>query len=147
MLLNKSKVKIGVGDILLLIVTVLYAVGIRVWFPVCDKMTSMGTYMTCHWVGEILKVLSIVLIVLAVFHIVIPSYGFKAGIDVAVLLLFAVIYKLPGGIVNLCKMDTMNCVAHTKPSTVIYAIIGVLIAVFDLAVIVIFANKEKHKRV
>ena len=38
MIVNKSKIKFGVTDCLLFVVSVLFLIGIYFWFPVCDAM-------------------------------------------------------------------------------------------------------------
>ena len=83
MLVNKPKLKIAVTELLIAAVSIIFLIGIRVWFPVCEP--SGESYMSCHWAGESLGAVSIVIAVLSVVHIFIPDAKIKTGMDIAAL--------------------------------------------------------------
>ena len=77
MLVNKEKCKIAFTDVLLVMINLAYAIGIRRMFPVCEIMGE--TIMNCHWAGEVEKALGIVFIVLGAAHLLIPDGRVKSG--------------------------------------------------------------------
>ena len=144
MIVNKEKFKLGVTEILMLLAACVYMVGIRTWFAVCPVMSE--TVMSCHWAGEVLKALSIVLLVADVIHIICPDHKIKLGMDIPLLGICIVMIIIPGNVINICQMADMSCRHNTQPWTII---IGCLMAVFTIADMILCASsisRKKHER-
>ena len=146
MIVNKEKIKVAVTDIIMVIVSVLYTIGIRAWFPVCEPMED-GSFMACHWAGEVLKAISILLLVLACAHaFCAPDGKIKTGLDYGIAGISALGFCIPGRVISLCKMAEMRCRANTQLWTIIFMIAMILIAIADVVLYFTKASDEKHAR-
>ena len=81
MILRKEKCRFGITEVILLVLSILLLAGSRSWFAVCAVMSE--TVMSCHWAGEVLKAVSVVLFILVVVHILVPDEKIKMGMDLA----------------------------------------------------------------
>ncbi len=146
MIVNNDKIRFSASDLVLVLISVLFAVGIRIWFPVCEPKSD-GSFMSCHWAGETLKAISVVLIVLCCCHAFFaPSGKTKIGMDYSLSALCAMTFAIPGRIISLCKMDEMNCQANTKLWTVIFMAVMLAALIIDIIVYMTFESNQKHKR-
>ncbi len=144
MIINSSKVKLGVTEALALVLSLLYAIGIRRWFAVCPLMTE--TVMPCHWAGEMLKAISVLLLVLCALHLPIPDAKIKIGMDIALIGLALLGMFVPGTVIRICGGETMACKSAAHPWTLAFC--GAL-AVILLADVIVYASalaKENHRR-
>ena len=66
--MKKNSSKIGAGDIVLLVVSVFFLIGILTFFQACGPKDD-GSWMTCHWAGQALTGLAAVLTVIALIVI------------------------------------------------------------------------------
>lgn len=144
MIINKKKCKIGFTDILLLVCSVLYSIGIKYWFPVCEISGDM--VMGCHWAGEVLAAVSILLIVISVVHIAIPDERIKNGIDISLAGIAVFAMMIPGNIISLCKNSEMQCRNYTSVWTIIFMVSLCIISVADAFIYLLQLSGEKHKR-
>lgn len=144
MIINKPKVTIGVAEVLGLILSLLYMIGIRCWFAVCPVMSE--TVMPCHWAGETMKAVSVLIFGLSALHVLIPDKKIKIGMDVAMIGIAGLCLFLPGTIIRICSGEQMACRNATHPWTLAFC--GALIAVLlvDLIVFVSALANEKHHR-
>ena len=144
MIINNKKIKIAITDIILLVCSSLYFIGIKNWFPVCKGSGDM--VMSCHWAGEVLSALSVLLIVLSFIHMLIPDEKIKSGMDIAFAGIAVLSVMIPGNIVSLCKSSEMMCRNGTSVWTMIFMIMLCLIAAADLFIYLQSASGQKHKR-
>ena len=124
--------------------SVVFLVGIRVWFPVCEVTGDM--VMSCHWAGEMLKAMSAAMLIAAVVHMLMPDGKMKSGADLMLCALYAVTFLIPGRIISLCKMAEMNCRSHTELWTGIIMVLLMLTAIADMLFWWSQAGKERHRR-
>jgi len=143
MILNKKNCKFGATDLLLLLAGVLFAVGIRFWFPVCAGMENSAAVMSCHWAGEALKAASVLTAALCAVHLFTPDEKMKAGESVALAGLGVFIMLLPERIVALCVMPGMACRAKTMPAALIS---GALILLLSLADLIFWLTRDAAKK-
>ena len=143
MLVNRKNIRIGVTELLLLAAAVSYAVGIRKWFPVCAAMGD--SYMSCHWAGEVLKLASVILAVLAAVHILLPNPAVKLGLDIGLLGITALLLTVPGTAVKLCSKEGMSC-GTAKSASVIFGCVLVLLILADLFVFGAALSASRHTR-
>lgn len=145
MIVNKAKCRLGATDLLLALTAVLYCIGIRVWFPVCDGMGEM--IMSCHWAGEVMAAGSVLAVVLTAVHAVVPQAGMKMGLDCSLIGLGVLGALIPGLVISLCQSPEMRCRAMTQPWSVGFCAALILLAAADLLFWADRANREKHARV
>ena len=144
MLLNKEKFRLAVTDILTFAVSLVYLLGIRLWFPVCEA--SENGFMSCHWAGEVLKAMSIVLLLISIIHLVVPDEKVKIGMDIPLCCIYALSFCIPGRIIPLCKMAEMSCRRGTQIWTAVIMIVLLLIAIADIILYSSVFAKQKHSR-
>lgn len=144
MIVNKERCKIGFTDILLLVCSVLYCIGIKYWFPVCGISGDM--VMSCHWAGEVLTALSVLLMVISAVHIVIPDEKIKIGVDISLAGIAVLTLMIPGNIISLCKSSEMSCRANTSLWTIIFMVIICVIVCVDGFMYLQMQSGKKHSR-
>lgn len=144
MIVNKEKFKLGITEILMLALSVVYMIGIRSWFAVCPVMGE--TVMACHWAGEVLGVLSILFVVLAIAHILIPDPKIKLGVDIPFACISLVAVFVPGNIISLCMSPEMKCRAATQLWTIVFCVVLVLLILADLILYASRISGAKHQR-
>ena len=144
MIVNNKKIKLGVTDILLVIISIVFTAGIRGWFKVCEPMGE--GFMSCHWAGETLKAMSITMLVLCIIHVFMPDEKIKIGMDIAFIGVLVFSLMIPGGVINLCMMEDMKCRSLTKPWNMGICIVWIIIILGDILLCIGSLNKEKHKR-
>ena len=128
---NISK-KTGVGDIILCLISVLFLIGILSIFKTCGPMDD-GSFMTCHWAGNAIAGLAAVLTAIAVLHLFVSSQV-KIGLDLAIIPTAILAAILPGNLISLCMMDSMRCQSVTRPATIIFSVLLIVIAIIDLLI-------------
>ena len=144
MIINKNKCKIAFTDILFSGLSILYLVGIKLWFPVCGVSGDM--VMSCHWAGEVLFALSVLLVIISLIHMVIPDERIKAGIDISGAGIAVLSMMIPGNIISLCKNSEMQCRANTSLWTIIFMVIICVIFCVDAFIYLQMQSGKKHSR-
>ena len=143
MIINKKCFKISFAEPVLLLAAVLYAVGIRYWFPVC---MSMEKVMSCHWAGEVLKAMSVLMIGLALISIFLPDAWGKIGVNISAAGISVLMMLIPGRVISICSNEAMKCRQGTSVGTLIFTLIFILIAIVDMVICASMLASEKHKR-
>lgn len=144
MIVDTKKVKISVTDVISAVLAVLFLIGIRMWFPVCEPVES--GFMSCHWAGEVLKALSVVILVLCAAHIALADRKVKLGMSVSQLGVYVFAFCVPGRVIPLCKMAEMQCRSHTQLWTIVFMILFMLTSLADIVFHTAAASNEKHTR-
>ena len=145
MLVKKKRLKFGLTDLLLIIISAAMLIGIKTLFKVCEPKSG-DMIMSCHWAGNMITAMSVLLIVLAFLHIIIPDMRFKGGIALSIAGISIVTLLIPGRIIALCKMEEMSCRSNTQLWTVILCGVLILVSLIDIIVYLLAASKEKHIR-
>ena len=143
MIVNRAKCKLTALEPVELVLCILYAIGIRSWFPVCMPMES--GYMACHWAGETLFAMAVLATVLVALKAVFPSLMAKAGLDVALCGTALLMLRIPGGIISICSADGMRC-GTTHGWTMAFGIALMLLALCDFALCLAKETAAKHQR-
>lgn len=144
MIINRPKIKTGIPELLLTALSVLFMIGIRAWFPVCE--VTGENIMPCHWAGEVMKAVSILILVLSILHIIIPNYDVKLGMDISLAGLFILAVNIPGNIISLCKNVDMACQKAMRPAALIFFIVMTVIVFSDIIFYLSLRSNEKHRR-
>ena len=126
----KNRKRIGAGDFLLLLLSVVFAVGIRSFFAPCG-LKEDGSWMSCHWAGQTVAGAAGVLILLSVIHLFVRDGRIKQGLDAAVILVALNTMLIPNHQVTLCMMPDMRCHRIMTPAVMICSILLAITAVLD----------------
>ena len=70
-----------ISSILLFLLSVLLVIGEQSFAGPCP-MKPNGMYMVCHWAGQAILGVGVVVIVLSIFHICSTNRAFKQGLDI-----------------------------------------------------------------
>ncbi len=116
-----------IADCIYFVLSVLFLLGSIFLFNTCAPKDD-GSWMTCHWAGNIVTGLAAVLCILAL-AINFVSLSVKKGIYFASLLLELFTAFVPGKIIHLCMMSEMKCNALSKPCVIVFSLI---LAVYSL---------------
>ena len=132
-LMENKKINIGASDIILLVLSAVFLIGIRTFFAPCGPKDD-GSWMTCHWAGQAITGIASVLLVISVIHMFVKDAKVKQGLAIAMIptALFSVI--LPGNMIGLCMMNTMRCHSVMRPASIIVSVLVIAAAAFDLLV-------------
>ena len=141
MILNKKGLKISVIDVVSVVVSVFFLVGITCWFGACGPKAD-GSYMNCRHAGEVVTALAAVLLALSVCKAFLPDGKYKTGVSIAMIAVGVTACFVPKGIIPLCMMDAMTCNATMKPWTTVF---GALTAVVGAADCAFWLLKNKKK--
>ena len=123
--------RFGASDLVLVVLNLFFLLGIVFVFHPCGPMED-GSWMHCHWAGVAVTVCAAVLLVLSVIHLLAPGPRVKtllAILEIPVALAAAII---PRNIIPLCMMADMRCRAIMRPAAIVFAILVIAAAVFDL---------------
>ena len=123
------KRKLDIVGVIFLAVAVFLITGLFVLFPVCGPMDD-GSFMKCHWTGRALIGSGIISAALAVVHLLINDAKAKGAVALAQTFLGIYNIALVTFIIGLCKMETMQCVAVTKPSVIVISIVLIAVGIF-----------------
>lgn len=129
--MTNKKPNIGVRDIIFLVLSSIYLVGIKTFFRACDPKED-GSWMVCHWASQAIIAFAIVIAAISVLHLIMTSPLVKAGLSLALIPCVILSATVPGGFIKLCRMTTMRCHTVTRPSVLVISIIFVVVAVIDV---------------
>lgn len=129
-----KKFRIGATDIALLVISILFFVGMLLWFGPCNHVKDDGSFMNCHWAGVILTGLAAVVSVISLAHFFIPDERMKAGLSAALIPVGIFICIVPGNLISLCMMSEMRCRAVMTPAAIVCAILVIIASAADITV-------------
>ena len=131
--MENKKINIGASDIILLVLSAVFLIGIRTFFAPCGPKDD-GSWMTCHWAGQAITGIAAVLLVISVIHMFVKDAKAKQGLAIAMIpvALFSLI--LPGNMIGLCMMNAMRCHSVMRTASVIVSVLVIAAAAFDLLV-------------
>ena len=128
-----KKNTIGITDIILIIISAVFLIGIRTFFSPCGPKDD-GSWMTCHWAGQAISGIAAVILVIAVCHAIFKDPGTKTGLSIAIVPLSLFAAVLPGNLIGLCMMNDMRCHSMMRTDTVIFSVLLILISIADILV-------------
>lgn len=129
-----KKFRISATDIVLLVISVLFFIGMLLWFGPCDHVKDDGSFMNCHWAGVILAGIAAVTAVISLAHFFIPDNRMKAGLSAALIPISIFACIVPGNLISLCMMSEMRCRAVMTPAAIVCAILIIIASAADIAV-------------
>ena len=129
--MKTDKVRFGLTDLALVIISAVYLVGIRTLFSPCG-IKEDGTWMTCHWAGQAVTGIAALLLVISLVRFLFPDAGVRMGLSAAMIPTAVLGALMPGVLIGLCMMDNMRCHSVMRPFTVIMSVLEILAAVLDM---------------
>lgn len=119
---NKNDL-VGVAFLLL---GALLSAGTKWLFPPCSP-TENGSWMKCHWAGQVSIGIGIVLVSLAVAYLLISSRPARAGVSLAVIPIGLFDLATQYGLIGLCGKAAMQCRAVTQPAVTIISVAAIVL--------------------
>lgn len=111
-----------------LVLALLLAIGAATFLGPC--MHEDGAFGTCHWAGQMLMGLGIVLAVQSLTSLLFADAKMREGISLSMVPVALLAALTPGVIIPLCMMETMRCNMIMRPAAMLMAaLIGVLSAI------------------
>ena len=129
--MKEKKGTIAVCDVLLLVLSAVFLAGSRSAFLPCEAQED-GSWMSCHWAGQMVSGLAAVMVVIAILHFFMADGKVKAGLSLALIPVAVLTILTPGVLIHLCMMDTMRCHAVMRPAATVFSVLIILVAVIDL---------------
>ena len=129
-------------DIIVLIVSVIFLIGTFSFLKPCGPQED-GSFMSCHWAGQTLTGLAIILLVMALILLFIPAPAGKQGVALAMVPTGILTAVVPGGLIHLCMMETMRCHAVMKPGARVF---GIIIAVLAIVSVILNARRAGNDK-
>lgn len=118
-------------DILLPLLALAFFLGLLFVFGPCGPKED-GGWMTCHWAGQALRGLAGALLVIALLHLLPGRAEMKMGLDLATLPLSVLALLLPGRLIGLCTMASMQCRSVMRPAVTVFAVLLMIVSALDL---------------
>ena len=118
-------------DILLPLLALAFFLGLLFVFGPCGPKED-GGWMTCHWAGQALRGLAGALLVIALLHLLPGRAELKMGLDLATLPLSVLALLLPGRLIGLCTMASMQCRSVMRPAVTVFAVLLMIVSALDL---------------
>lgn len=123
-----------------LVFAFLLMIGEKTFLRPCSARPD-GTFMTCHWAGESVYVLSILLFFGAMFMLTIRKQEVYAALEGMVISICLLMKQIPGGYIPLCMKKDMRCWAVMRPGVGLLCALVILLAIV-VEVLVWRAKKE-----
>ncbi|MBQ6622194.1 MAG: DUF4418 family protein [Mogibacterium sp.] len=140
---KKSKNIIG---FILLVLAAVFCAGAFTILSGCAQEAN-GTWMDCHWAGQALKGVTIVIAALVLLALILPGKGVKAGIYIGVLANAGLAAAIPYYLFDLCTLSDMNCRRFMLPVTLGLSAAIALLALINAIVMAARSRSETKKKV
>ncbi|MBR1751253.1 MAG: DUF4418 family protein [Ruminococcus sp.] len=127
--MNKTKGSL-ITSILMFVTGAFLALGVVFIFPACDAKPD-GSFMHCHDAQNITMFIGIGITALSLIGVFTPS-KLTAVFSCLSTLAAAAAAILPGTVIKLCMMDTMQCRAVMRPAVIVTCAVFALIAVVNV---------------
>lgn len=129
------------ADFVYAVLNIMFFLGSVFVFHACGPKDD-GSWMTCHYAGNVISMLSLVLALISIVNIF-AAAEIKAGLFIASLMIAIGTLFVPGTLVRLCSMAQMRCNIITKPCTTAFSIAIALCALVNLIFIFLKAKKNE----
>ncbi len=120
-------------DIAILALALLFAVTSLTVLGPCGPKPD-GSWMVCHWAGNVASGLAIVMSTMALAHLLLGNPWAKIGIDVGLIPVSVLCMLVPGVLIGLCRTSTMRCHTAMRPADILFSGLIIAIALIDILV-------------
>ena len=134
--------KISFSGVIIIILGLLIAVGPFTFFHVC-RPENPEMHMSCYFTARAELGLGIVISILGLLAAIPKTQGYRAGINIAVVLNSILVSLIPNFLIGVCSGEHMHCRAVTLPALNILSIALIIITVGSF--IQLKSNKGKIK--
>lgn len=134
-----------VNDLIFAILNILFFIGNTFVFHACGTKDD-GSWMTCHYAQNIIKLTSIIGTILSIINIFVNAQT-KLGIYISTLAISIGTIFIPGKLIPLCMMSDMRCNAITKPCTITFAVIIALCSLINLIFILLKLRNQNQNEI
>lgn len=110
------------GGFILLVLSLLFVIGEQTVAGPCPVMPD-GRFMVCHWAGQAVLGVGIVLVVLSLLHLAFKNDGMKLGLDLAVIANAVLLLMIPNRLIHLCMKNHMQCHTVMEPFVLIMGVL------------------------
>lgn len=110
------------GGFILLILSLLFVIGEQTVAGPCPVMPH-GRFMVCHWAGQAVLGVGIVLVVLSLLHLAFKNDGMKLGLDLAVIANAVLLLMIPNRLIHLCMKNHMRCHTVMEPFVLVMGVL------------------------
>lgn len=131
--MNNQNFKIGITDVVLMVLSVTYLILLFTVFTPCG-LKDDGSFMKCQWAWRAVVVLSVNIAVFSLGRLISQNIGAKIGFSISMIVTSITSILIPYKIIGLCMMNTMRCHTHTKPGVYVFSILIIIFSVIDLLV-------------
>lgn len=128
-------------EIITAFAAVILVIGVFTFLKTCPAMED-GSWMACHWAGQAIKGVSVVIAVLSIAVPIVKNAGVKAGLSAGVALNAVLNALIPGTIISTCMMPDMQCNAVTKPGVMVFSCVLAVLSVINILCAVKRMKKE-----
>jgi len=80
-----------------------------------------GSFMKCHWMGEVVRMLGVLIVVMGVFFALLKKYA--KGLSLACIFVAASQISLQFCVIGTCVHKTMPCNVYTKPTVILLSLV------------------------
>ena len=122
-----KKQNISWTSIIQLIVSAVFLIGMLTFLKPCGPKED-GTFMSCHYAGTALIILSAGMLAISLAGLLLKSSAAKAAASVLQIVLSVLILIIPGTVIGLCMMPEMRCRSVMRPGSIIIAILMILVS-------------------
>ncbi len=129
--MKDKKMPLGITDILLPVLSIVFLVGLLTFAGACGPKED-GSFMTCHWAGQAVKALAVLMLITSIVRLAVRDRGMKKGLSIAIVLTAITAAVIPGILINLCMMNTMHCHAVMRPFIIVMAVLLTAGAIIDI---------------
>ena len=123
--------RIHFSDILPAVLSGLFLLGILFVFHPCGPKED-GTWMSCHWAGVAVTVCAALITVLSLAHLALPDPKVKTVLSVLTILAAAAAAVIPGNVIHLCMMAGMRCRSIMRPAVIVFSVLIILSALWNI---------------
>ncbi|MFR6111231.1 MAG: DUF4418 family protein [Dialister invisus] len=118
------------GGFILLVLSLLFIIGEQTVAGPCPVMPD-GRFMVCHWAGQAVLGVGIVLVVLSLLHLAFKNDGMKLGLDLAVIADAVLLLMIPNRLIHLCMKNHMQCHTVMEPFVLVMGVLMIAAALGD----------------
>ena len=132
--------RLSIPAVIVLVLSLIIAIGSVSFLSPC--VHDDGSFGACHWAGQALCALGILLSLEGLAALIVKNHGIKAGLLLSALFTAVLGFLIPGTVIDLCRMATMRCRAVMQPAM---RILCVLIAISALIGMILESKKVTHE--
>ena len=118
------------GGFILFVLSLLFVIGEQTVAGPWPGMPDCR-FMVCHWAGQAVLGLGIVLVVHSLLHLAFKNDGMKLGLDLAVIANAGLLLMIPNRLIPLCIKNHMRCHTVMEPIVLVMRVLMIAAALGD----------------